>query len=58
MQVRTLVGERGTWGAIVPALVAAGEWEKVVAHVTSDLHLTVALARRLGIVQPELAVVA
>ena len=38
-------------GADVPALVAAGEWEKVVAHVTSDLELTVALAQRLGVIQ-------
>lgn len=41
-------------GADIPALVAAGEWEKVEAHVMSDVALTVALARRLGVVrQPE-----
>lgn len=38
-------------GAEIPALVAAGEWEKVAAHVTSDVELTVALARRLGVVK-------
>jgi hypothetical protein len=37
-------------GAEIPALVAAGEWEKVEAHVTADVALTVALARKLGIV--------
>lgn len=44
-------------GAEIPALVAAGEWEKVAAHVTSDVALTVALARKLGVVKaaPELA---
>lgn len=39
-------------GADVPALVAAGEWDKVIAHVTSDVELTVALARRLGVLVP------
>lgn len=38
-------------GAEVPALVAAGEWDKVKQHVTSDVALTVALAQRLGIVR-------
>lgn len=37
-------------GADVPALVAAGEWEKVAAHVRSDVELEVALARKLGVV--------
>jgi hypothetical protein len=40
-------------GAEVPALVAAGEWDKVRQHVTSDVQLTVALAQRLGVVRVE-----
>ena len=39
-------------GKDIPALVAAGEWEKVAAHVESDVTLTVALARRLGVLAP------
>lgn len=43
-----------TNGKDMPALVEAGEWEQVEAHVRSDVALTVALARRLGVVrQPE-----
>lgn len=38
-------------GKDVPALVSAGEWEKVKAHVESDLGLTVALAHRLGVIR-------
>lgn len=34
-------------GADIPALVAAGELEKVLAHVRSDVELTVALAQKL-----------
>ena len=37
-------------GAEIPALIAAGEWEKVKAHVTSDVQLTVELAKRLGVI--------
>jgi hypothetical protein len=40
-------------GADVPLLVAAGDWDSVLAHVTSDVQLTLALARKLGVVQPE-----
>ena len=40
-------------GKDIPAMVAAGEWDKVVSHVTSDVELTVALARRIGVVQPQ-----
>ena len=40
-------------GCDIPALVAAGEWDKVEAHVRSDVALTVALARRLGVVQSQ-----
>src|SRR3990167_3244099 len=43
-------------GKDIPALVAAGEWEQVEAHVRSDVALTVALARRLGVLQPEAVV--
>lgn len=39
-------------GAEIPALVAAGEWASVEAHVVSDVRLTVALAERLGVIQP------
>lgn len=38
-------------GAEIPALVDAGEWEKVKQHVESDLGLTLALAHRLGVVR-------
>lgn len=37
-------------GKDIPALVAAGKWDSVVAHVESDIQATVALARRLGAV--------
>jgi hypothetical protein len=40
-------------GADVPRLVAAGEWDAVRAHVFSDVQLTVALARKLGVVSAE-----
>lgn len=40
-------------GAEIPALVAAGEWEAVIAHVVSDVELTVALARKLRVVTGE-----
>jgi hypothetical protein len=40
-------------GKDVPSLAAAGEWESVRAHVESDVALTVALARKLRILQPE-----
>lgn len=40
-------------GAEIPALVAAGEWEKVIAHVTSDVELTLALARKLRVIESE-----
>jgi hypothetical protein len=40
-------------GADVPALIAAGEWEPVISHVTSDVRLTMALARRIGVLEPE-----
>ena len=39
-------------GADIPSLVAAGDWAAVEAHVRSDVELTVALARRLGVIQP------
>jgi len=38
-------------GKEVPALVAAGDWDAVQTHVSHDLHLTVALAERLGVVR-------
>jgi len=40
-------------GKEIPGLVAAGEWEKVLAHCEADVKLEVALARRLGVIQPE-----
>ena len=43
-------------GKDIAALVAAGDWDAVRRHVTSDVELTVALARKLGVVnQPALA---
>lgn len=46
-------------GKDIPALVEAGEWDKVAAHVQHDIELTVALARKLGVLQsqPESAAV-
>lgn len=38
-------------GKDIPALVAAGKWDEVVAHAVADVELTVALARRLGIIR-------
>lgn len=40
-------------GKDIPALVAADEWEKVAAHVQHDIELTVALARKLGVLQSQ-----
>jgi hypothetical protein len=37
-------------GADIPALVAAGDWDSVRAHVRSDVQLTAALAARLGVI--------
>ena len=37
-------------GQDVPALIAAGHWDAVLAHVTADVEATVALARRLGVI--------
>ncbi len=37
-------------GADMPALAAAGEWEKIRAHVLDDVKSTHALAQRLGFV--------
>lgn len=36
-----------TTGADIPGFVAAGEWEKVKAHVRADVQTTAALASRL-----------
>lgn len=38
-------------GKDIPALVAAGDWSAVESHVRADVELTVALARRLGVVR-------
>jgi hypothetical protein len=40
----------GVTGADVARLVAEGRWEDVRAHVESDVQLTLALARELGVV--------
>lgn len=40
-------------GKDIPALVAAHEWDKVAEHVSSDVNSTVALARRLGVIQAQ-----
>lgn len=39
-------------GAEMPALIEAGEWAQVIAHVTSDVELTLALARKLRVIAP------
>jgi hypothetical protein len=38
-------------GKAIPALVAAGAWDQVEAHVLSDIRVTLALAQRLGVVR-------
>jgi hypothetical protein len=40
-------------GADIPKLVEAGQWDQVEAHVRSDVQLTLALARVLGVVRAE-----
>ena len=35
-------------GSDIAALVEAGDWDKVISHVTSDVKLTAALAERIG----------
>lgn len=40
-------------GKDVPALIADEDWESVIAHVTSDVQLTVALAKRIGVLSSE-----
>lgn len=42
-------------GKDVPALIADHDWESVIAHVTSDIELTVALAKRIGVLSSETA---
>jgi hypothetical protein len=37
-------------GAEIPKLVEAGQWDQVIAHVTADVEATVALARKLGVI--------
>jgi uncharacterized protein YprB with RNaseH-like and TPR domain len=39
-------------GADIPKLVESGDWNKVIAHVSSDVELTAALARRIGVLEP------
>jgi predicted PolB exonuclease-like 3'-5' exonuclease len=44
-------------GADIAGLVEAGDWDKVISHVTSDVRLTAALAERIGVLKvpaPEL----
>lgn len=40
-------------GADVPALVRAGDWDAVLAHLLADLRITVGLAQRLGVLWHE-----
>lgn len=40
-------------GKDIPALVAAGQWDKVASHLTADVEATVALARKLGVLQSQ-----
>jgi len=44
-------------GKDIPALVAAGDWEAIVSHVQADVETTVELARRLGVIQRQHAMV-
>lgn len=54
--------EDTTTGKDIAALVAAGDWDAIEAHVRSDVGLTVALGCKLGVIQfapvPEAAAVA
>ena len=43
--------EDAVQGKDIPALVEAGDWDSVRRHVVSDVTLTVALARRIGLIQ-------
>jgi len=43
-------------GKDIPALVAAGNWDAVIAHCRSDLAMTVQLAQRLGLIPRHLPV--
>jgi hypothetical protein len=36
-------------GADVPQLIADGRWDDVIAHVRSDVELTIKLANRIGL---------
>lgn len=40
-------------GASVPQLIADAKWDEVISHVTSDVRLTIELARRIGVLEPE-----
>lgn len=42
-----------TSGKDIPKLVEAGDWAAVEAHLRSDVELTVALAKRLGLIQSQ-----
>lgn len=44
-------------GKDIGQLMAAGDWEGVISHVTSDVKLTAALARRVGVLQDMAAAV-
>lgn len=43
----------GVCGKDIAALVAAGDWDAIEAHVRCDVEATVALARRLGVIQQQ-----
>lgn len=40
----------GISGKDIPALVSIGAWDDVIAHVSADVSLTVALAQRLSVI--------
>lgn len=40
-------------GKDVPQLIAEGDWDAVISHVTSDVRLTAALAKRVGVLTSE-----
>ncbi len=40
-------------GKDIPQLVAVGDWDAVTTHCLADIDVTIALARRLGVLQPQ-----
>lgn len=40
-------------GKNIPQLVEDGDWESIISHVTSDVQLTAALAKRIGVLSSD-----